>query len=369
MSSMRRYIREDKEEKAKNGFTGTHRATLGGYIDGVYTIYTGVDNEVYVTPVGGGAPKAVKNSIAPISPNLEVIVSKAWGNEYEQIVDFNFNSLNLLSQVAGPAFHGPTHNMSVILGQSPAANQLGPDPAFVSDRQLSTLACFPVGTMQVQVQKGEYFIDFLRYWFDGDVSIDFTSDVPGAGLAKWALLEADTAATLKVRYSGTFASNASMGSMLSNIPKRIARRKEIAAILLVNGMTVIGWQHIHPTQRTPGMSDGYSAVLQTTNATVTEIAAISLAEGEAITVFGLVTGSKSDLSAAIGGNFTATFRRAAAGNVTIVGSATYNSQEDSSGTPAFTVVADTTAQTVSIRVAGIAAETWNWITNFSYAIR
>lgn len=115
---------------------------------------------------------------------------------------------------------------------------------------------------------------------------------------------------------------------------------------------------------TPGVQ--LAASVQTTDATATDIATIALAEGEAVTVRGMVVGLKSDGSAACGGDFRATFRRAAGGNVTLVGSLSANVSEDSAGSPSFTVVADTTAQTVAIRVTGVAAETWEWQVMYDY---
>lgn len=98
----------------------------------------------------------------------------------------------------------------------------------------------------------------------------------------------------------------------------------------------------------------------TTDATVTVIASIPLAELEAVMVRALVVGIKGDATAANGIHMTGVFRRAAAGNVTQVGATAGTIVEDDGGTPAIAFNANTTAQTVEVRVTGIAATTYRW---------
>lgn len=113
-----------------------------------------------------------------------------------------------------------------------------------------------------------------------------------------------------------------------------------------------------------GVTGGGGAQVETTtittNATPTELAFIPVPENSCITIAGEIVGSTSGYSAVCGGTFSATFRRATAGSVTLVGSVTTDVKEDSSGSPTFTVAADTVAETASIRVTGVASETWNW---------
>lgn len=106
--------------------------------------------------------------------------------------------------------------------------------------------------------------------------------------------------------------------------------------------------------------------VQTTDATVTEIAAIDLAVGESIVVEGIILGFRSDFTEAVGGTFSAVFRRPTAGNVTLVGTVNTSVKEDSSGSPTFTLAADTGNQTVDIRVTGEAAKTFNWVVTYRY---
>lgn len=100
--------------------------------------------------------------------------------------------------------------------------------------------------------------------------------------------------------------------------------------------------------------------LTTTDATVTPIWEVPIAELEAIAVTVRLLGKKSDATAAFGSQGLCEARRAAAGNVTVVGTAVTTAREDSAGTPAITFAADTTNQTLEIRCTGIAAETWQW---------
>lgn len=99
------------------------------------------------------------------------------------------------------------------------------------------------------------------------------------------------------------------------------------------------------------------APLTTTDATVTAIWTRAVSASTQFSISGRIEGRKSDRTASFTCNFQAVFRRASAGALVLVGSE-INPLEDSSGTPAVTVVAN--SNTAEIRVAGIAAETWNW---------
>ncbi|TXH14434.1 MAG: hypothetical protein E6R03_09225 [Hyphomicrobiaceae bacterium] len=109
-----------------------------------------------------------------------------------------------------------------------------------------------------------------------------------------------------------------------------------------------------------------NAAVTTTDATVTVIASIPVAQLEGCTVEALVTGFKSDFTAGIFRHLACGFRRASAGNVTAIGAASGADVEDSAGTPAVTIAANTTAQTVELRVTGIVAETYKWEAHISY---
>lgn len=103
------------------------------------------------------------------------------------------------------------------------------------------------------------------------------------------------------------------------------------------------------------------AVVATSDATATVIYSIPLAEGEAVKVDFDLLGIKTDLSAALDGNGYGAFRRVSGGNVTAVGTPLVtDKREDSAGSPTFAFNANTSAQTVEIKVTGIASEDWHW---------
>ncbi len=115
-------------------------------------------------------------------------------------------------------------------------------------------------------------------------------------------------------------------------------------------------------------TEKYSKRMSTADATATVILSVPVAVGDAVLITGSIVGKKSDATAAIMQQITGGARRQSANNVVLVGTPAVTGatmvQEDSGGTPAVTYVANTTAQTLEIKVAGIAAETWSWEGNF-----
>ncbi len=99
---------------------------------------------------------------------------------------------------------------------------------------------------------------------------------------------------------------------------------------------------------------------QTTDATLTTVTTVALAETETWFVKAIVIADKSDQSAALGVEMWGVFRRATAGDVTLVGSLQGSVQEDSGGAPTFALTVDTGTQTVDVNIQGIAAENWDW---------
>lgn len=104
--------------------------------------------------------------------------------------------------------------------------------------------------------------------------------------------------------------------------------------------------------------------IQTTDATPIAIDAIFLNNLESITVKGTITGSTIDHTNSCGGDFLITARRAAAANITLVGSIVTN--VNSTTTATFTVDVVVAGQSVRILVTGIAATTYNWVTDYTY---
>lgn len=106
------------------------------------------------------------------------------------------------------------------------------------------------------------------------------------------------------------------------------------------------------------------AGVQTTNATQTVLASVLVNQTESITLSGTITAAQSDHTNAVGGTFSITARRASGGNVTLIGSVVTSVQSSSAAT--FTCAVDTGTQTVRILVTGVAATTYNWVTNYTY---
>lgn len=100
--------------------------------------------------------------------------------------------------------------------------------------------------------------------------------------------------------------------------------------------------------------------ITTTDNTATVIKRIPLAQGEAVVVRVFAVGKKADVTAVAGINQWAVFRRASAGNVTLAGALQGTTVEDSAGAPVIAMAANTSAQSVDVTVAGIAAETYKW---------
>ena len=99
---------------------------------------------------------------------------------------------------------------------------------------------------------------------------------------------------------------------------------------------------------------------QTTDATLTTVVALAIAETETWLVKANVVADIADQSAGLGVVMWGVFRRATAGDVTLVGSLQGTVQEDSGAAPTFALTVDTGTQSVDVNVTGVAAEVWNW---------
>lgn len=98
----------------------------------------------------------------------------------------------------------------------------------------------------------------------------------------------------------------------------------------------------------------------TTDATPTEIVAIAIAESQSITVTGHFTGILSTTTESIGGTFSGTFLRPTASSVQVIGIPSISIFHNSTGNPSFQIVADTGAETISLRMVGEASKTIAW---------
>ena len=105
------------------------------------------------------------------------------------------------------------------------------------------------------------------------------------------------------------------------------------------------------------VEDQTEYTVTTTDATPTTLVSIAVTTNQAITMDGDIIAATSTFSAAIGGNFLATARRAG-GGLTLVGSPVINLNEDSGGVPDFNVVVS--GNNLIVQVTGEVATTYNW---------
>lgn len=136
----------------------------------------------------------------------------------------------------------------------------------------------------------------------------------------------------------------------------------LEGVAMSGGMTTFGPRDgvvLRPDAYDMSIGNTLQATLTTTNATVTNLIAYTVAELVGVTLAGRVVAVKSDKTAAYGASFRVTYRRATAGNVTLVGAGWLEAEEDSAGVPAITFDVDIGTQTGRVRWAGILAETWN----------
>lgn len=105
------------------------------------------------------------------------------------------------------------------------------------------------------------------------------------------------------------------------------------------------------------------AGVQTTDATPTQIAAITLATNTMVSVEARINGFKNDYSASCGGKVFYVARRVA-GSAVEVGTPVVDVIEDSASAP--TVDADVSGNDVRLLVTGVGSETWNWVVSYNY---
>lgn len=104
----------------------------------------------------------------------------------------------------------------------------------------------------------------------------------------------------------------------------------------------------------------FNGFATTSDASGDIVYAHALAEGRALKIHVSAVSIEDDASEAGRYDYTHCFRRAAAGNVTAVGSATSVAADDSSGTPTVTVAANTSDQTCDVTLTGEAEKDLNW---------
>lgn len=262
----------------------------------------------------------------------------------------------------------PDYSASAYSGQEGVAGSLM--PAITPENNPNLLIGgrqFKPGRMRVSTLGGLYvYVEPFHYdggyWPGGD----FLMTVPGTALMQaWCGVAMNPADDTLYQFTGTeyalpyLMTEVELGD-LTVTPGYIP----VGAVVLQNGQTTITGAEMWADFHYHFSAVEGRATVQTTDATVTTIASVSVAEDEVVTVTATVSGAIADYSAAIGGTLMIVARRAAGGNVTLVGSVTTDVEEDSGSSPTFTADVDTGTQTVRVRVTGVAAETWNWRCTF-----
>jgi len=242
-------IRDAKRATQKeSGAVDTFKGTLGATVGGVFKLYTDVLNQYYVTRSDTGGYESVFNHIAPPEPDLEVFCGKLYGHDYFEVASFDFQSLARLGRRIGAGPHHQQHEVRIKFGQAdePTVQQLGPDPVFLSNLQLTNLALAPHQGMVVKALSGAFEINGVPYWSEGGLLDDQTPEMPGSGMTKLCLVEEDNAGDFYYSYSAEFATTTNVPAILTNTPTRTSGRKARGLLLLVDGETALGWNRILP---------------------------------------------------------------------------------------------------------------------------
>lgn len=103
-----------------------------------------------------------------------------------------------------------------------------------------------------------------------------------------------------------------------------------------------------------------TVAVTTTDATATNILSVACPISTTLGVWVQIVGKKVGANAdgIVSQKFQAVTNNA--GTVAVVGTTGGSDVENASGTPAVTIVANNTADTIEVKVTGIAAETWAW---------
>lgn len=163
--------------------------------------------------------------------------------------------------------------------------------------------------------------------------------------------------------------NGTSGKVIQNSLATI----DAGGVLSTPGLVSTASASFSGTMQYDGIAAGYAssqaqwrqAGVQTTDATPTDLISIALAEGEMVILEARIGSVQSDFSDGFGSFVYAAARRAAGGNVTLVGTPIINILESDAATDV-SVIADTVGQNIKIQVTGIAAQTWNWVSTHRY---
>ncbi len=119
-----------------------------------------------------------------------------------------------------------------------------------------------------------------------------------------------------------------------------------------------------PAAYTGSESHWVKDVVQTTNASITDLVQIAIAEDRVLAMESRIAVIQSDHTTYDTFFVQCAFKREAAGNVAIIGTPVINAMDG--GTLVVTVTADTGAQEATIQVTGVTATTYNWVAHTNY---
>lgn len=339
-------VEGDYAELGRHESTGSYTVPVSGGVNEVYARLNGDDDQL-VTAI---------DMITSRKPRLPVLLRKNISGRYVVVGVEPIRGTIFLNEAA------PSNNLPPILGNT--MNAIWENYQFKPGR----VRALNGSDLQVYMEELPYVGSLL-----GNVNGDATTEVGTitSGKKAWVGVSVDPVTNTLAFTKGTEyglpvpltrAGAFAIVDPVGNIP--------LWAYAIRAGATYIPVQPQSPdtlyfVDRRPWLiAPDPTATVTTTDATQTTLASIAVAEASLLTITGTFSGVKSDYSAAISGTFVAGIRRATAGNATLIG-VTVTSNEDSGGTPAFTVDADTGTQTARLRIQGISAETWNWSVKYS----
>ena len=107
-------------------------------------------------------------------------------------------------------------------------------------------------------------------------------------------------------------------------------------------------------------ADFSTYTVSTANAVPTALASIDVSDSSAVTISGYYLGTKDDFTATLGGTFSGTFSRQAAGATALVGNPTIAKQSNVGLLSTADIDFITVGNAAELTVTGVAAEAWDW---------
>lgn len=111
------------------------------------------------------------------------------------------------------------------------------------------------------------------------------------------------------------------------------------------------------------------ASIETTDATPTNIATVSVLDSHAVTIRGIFVAITTNTIESIGGDFAGTFYRQSGGSVQLVGSSTVNINSNFAGAATFSLNANAVSNEVELICTGEAGKDIVWTAQFNYIDR